>query len=412
MSSTVSNVNTNVNNNGEDVSYTDGSFINAYDVGMNRTDDVDVGTNNQISIDNDDHIIIKETNNKNNNKNDAGVITTISIVGFISIIVICSLFFVAKKRKEKRSKDSQNSLFQKFFGKKVQPYTLPVISNEDKNPTETCQEYLNSLSRVNYKNISESKDENSEKPPIPFKKSEDESAMTLSNNNLEDVKIYDAQPIWVDPQFEGPFSPRISKDSLQYFINKDNELANLKKDDLPFSDPPSITYVNNDLEPNPNTYSNSNSNSNSDPNSNPNCNDLKINTNVNKNNETVYLNTTPTPTIVINGKHKKFESGGTFGFLAKRQSLVNGDTNHLNLLKRSSTDLTTSDQLSANVSQSEICSIVHPIHNDSLSEEGESIESASIIEDSTLLHKSKSENFNKVQEHHRKTYSCVDIPDK
>ena len=115
--------------------YNDNSII--YNNTINSVKD-----NSNINNSNDSNLFI--SNNKSDNKINLVSISTISIIIIIIFGILYSVFFIQKKRKAKKNEKYLNTTYKSEF-------SLSLLNDELKNPIESCEEYINALSRLRYK---------------------------------------------------------------------------------------------------------------------------------------------------------------------------------------------------------------------------------------------------------------------
>jgi len=115
--------------------YNDNSII--YNNTINSVKD-----NSNINNSNDSNSFI--SNNKGDNKINLVSISTISIIIIIIFGILYSVFFIQKKRKAKKNEKYLNTTYKSEF-------SLSLLNDELKDPIESCEEYINALSRLRYK---------------------------------------------------------------------------------------------------------------------------------------------------------------------------------------------------------------------------------------------------------------------
>lgn len=211
------NKNTNTDNN---------SDINASESNQNNTNNTSTGNENadgyligDITSENIPMIVDGSVDKIDDNKenNNFGIIT-LPVIGALVVLFIGAIFsvFILKRRsmmkkneyKEKTNKeDSSIEIVEVPFPPlPSQNYAITSVDGEDlKEPIESCEEYLNSLSRLKYKNpITINIPENQSLPVYPYYNSP--TVATTESPDIETSRpisnIITAHPIMIDPQFE------------------------------------------------------------------------------------------------------------------------------------------------------------------------------------------------------------------
>ncbi|KAG4099567.1 hypothetical protein H8356DRAFT_1665951 [Neocallimastix lanati (nom. inval.)] len=148
------------------------------------------------------------------------------IIGTTVLALALTAFIIVKKYKKKnnnkfyRMKETEDDDENNFN------YSLLAFNGDFKEPLESCEEYLNSLSRLRYKDPTDSiyNSQNPYKKFSYFKYSPvlaPSSVHSISNSSMQNV--YRLQPFMIDPQFENSItgSDQVNRSySAKYSYNK------------------------------------------------------------------------------------------------------------------------------------------------------------------------------------------------
>ncbi|KAG4106816.1 hypothetical protein H8356DRAFT_1627738 [Neocallimastix lanati (nom. inval.)] len=120
--------------------------------------------------------------------------------------IVFSIFYFKKKSKKKLIEKARNIESKPNF-----KYPLPSVKDEIKEPIEICEEIINTLGRLRYKEYSLNYDpKNPLQPFYRFNQSPTLSSTASFSSSKPQSYIIPPQPSMIDPQFEKFSSPSIN----------------------------------------------------------------------------------------------------------------------------------------------------------------------------------------------------------
>jgi len=210
------------NSKSSDISSNNDSLL----LSINTNEPVDgLQSNSNNHISNDKNILPFEASNDKNIISKLRI-PYIMIIGTTVLALALTAFIIVKKYKKKnnnkfyRMKETEDDDENNFN------YSLLAFNGDFKEPLESCEEYLNSLSRLRYKDPTDSiyNSQNPYKKFSYFKYSPvlaPSSVHSISNSSMQNV--YRLQPFMIDPQFENSItgSDQVNRSySAKYSYNK------------------------------------------------------------------------------------------------------------------------------------------------------------------------------------------------
>ncbi|KAG4106814.1 hypothetical protein H8356DRAFT_1025445 [Neocallimastix lanati (nom. inval.)] len=188
--------NDNNNSSQNDVSDLNNSITNLNNNAPNVDNQGKIGNNDTKGIDGNITITIPSF---------ALIILIVLSVLAASIFTVIKVKKIKEKRDEKAKKNKEKEIMEQHIRNYENPYPVPdffnrPIINEFKDPTEACQEYINTLGRLRYKDPF---DPDNPTQNFNFFSSPTLASTTTYSLNNPSSDICAPQPIMVDPQFEG-----------------------------------------------------------------------------------------------------------------------------------------------------------------------------------------------------------------
>jgi len=155
-------------------------------------------SNSNNVIDNSKNSIPSENENFKNGVKDSSHFSYFLTIGFTVLGMALTVFFIIKKYKKRNN----NEEFQELEYEEDLNYLHSILKDELKDPKESCEEYLNSLSRLRYKDpIYESYNPNKSYQQFSYFKESPVLAPSIIHS-IENISQTDLQPIMINSQFE------------------------------------------------------------------------------------------------------------------------------------------------------------------------------------------------------------------